>query len=84
MKKEASITSIEKGEVRLRVDCNYIDDSQCEFKFSVIDTGIGIKEEARQSLFQPFTQADSSVTRRYVSEISIFDVISCREEVDLD
>jgi len=55
----------EKGEVRLKVECRYLDDSQCEFKFSVADTGIGIKEDAKFRIFQPFTQADSSVTRKY-------------------
>lgn len=33
--------------------------------FSVKDTGIGLNDSARDRLFQPFTQADSSVTRRY-------------------
>ncbi|MGQ3684074.1 MAG: response regulator [Candidatus Loosdrechtia sp.] len=34
-------------------------------KFSVIDTGIGLSREQKTRLFQSFTQADSSITRRY-------------------
>ncbi|MDM8557372.1 ATP-binding protein [Candidatus Parabeggiatoa sp. HSG14] len=33
--------------------------------FSVIDNGIGMTIEQQKKLFQPFTQADSSMTRRY-------------------
>jgi two-component system, NarL family, sensor histidine kinase EvgS len=34
-------------------------------EFSVVDSGIGVSEEAQQRLFQPFTQAESSITRRF-------------------
>ncbi|MBW8815416.1 MAG: response regulator [Caulobacterales bacterium] len=34
-------------------------------RFEVTDTGIGMTEEARSRLFQNFSQADSSITRRY-------------------
>jgi len=34
-------------------------------RLEVVDTGVGIEPEARAKLFQPFSQADSSVTRKY-------------------
>jgi PAS domain S-box-containing protein len=51
----------EEGEVILRVFATGND----WLRFEVADTGIGIEEEALNRLFQPFTQADESTTRRY-------------------
>ncbi len=42
-----------------------IDDHRAIITFSVSDTGIGMNEEQMEHLFEPFTQADSSTTRRY-------------------
>ncbi len=40
-------------------------DNELLLKFSVIDTGIGIKKENISKLFAPFTQADASTTRKF-------------------
>jgi signal transduction histidine kinase len=34
-------------------------------RFVVADTGVGLSEEAQQIIFDPFTQADASTTRKY-------------------
>lgn len=44
-----------------------LEDERVEIQFCVQDEGIGISEQAKSTLFQPFTQADSSTTRKYVS-----------------
>ncbi|MFA5137736.1 MAG: ATP-binding protein [Elusimicrobiota bacterium] len=55
----------EKGHVSLRLRVLSGDDASRLLRFEVDDTGIGIQTEVQARLFEPFTQADSSMTRRY-------------------
>jgi len=53
------------GEVELSVDAAPIAAGSLELRFSVRDTGIGIPQEKQAGIFDPFVQADGSITRRY-------------------
>ncbi len=55
----------EKGEIHLRVRASPGADGASTIRFEVQDTGIGIPEEKQTAIFEPFTQADDSVTRVY-------------------
>jgi len=61
-----AIKFTEKGEVRLDIktsdEPSPLDPRLC---IAVQDTGIGLSSEAQKGLFQPFTQADSSMTRKF-------------------
>jgi len=55
----------DKGEVILRARLVEETGNAAVVRFEVRDTGIGMTEEQQEKLFQSFTQADSSTTRRY-------------------
>ncbi len=53
------------GYIEVRVEQVGIDDAGAQLRFSVKDSGIGIPQEAQNSLFDAFTQADNSTSRRF-------------------
>ncbi|MCF8298075.1 MAG: response regulator [Saprospiraceae bacterium] len=67
-----AIKFTESGEITLTVDCLDNDvnkklstDNQIELLFSVKDTGIGIPKDRQDAIFESFSQADSTTTRKY-------------------
>jgi PAS domain S-box-containing protein len=55
----------EHGEVVLAITVSGRQDSRVALEFSVRDTGIGIVPEQQQRMFEAFSQADSSTSRKY-------------------
>lgn len=53
------------GMVKLELDMDWESEDRVHLSFTVADTGIGMSEEVVGKLFKPFTQADSSTTRKY-------------------
>jgi signal transduction histidine kinase/DNA-binding response OmpR family regulator/ligand-binding sensor domain-containing protein/HPt (histidine-containing phosphotransfer) domain-containing protein len=60
-----AIKFTEQGDVSARVQLVNETPETATLRFEVCDTGIGIKPEVLDNLFMPFTQADSSTTRKY-------------------
>lgn len=61
-----AIKFTERGNVTMSVDpVEHLADGRIVLRFAVSDTGIGIPEQARADLFIEFSQADSSITRRF-------------------
>jgi signal transduction histidine kinase/ActR/RegA family two-component response regulator len=55
----------ERGEVVVSVQMEPGENNGCCLRFSVIDTGVGIPPEKQQKIFEAFTQADGSASRRF-------------------
>lgn len=55
----------EYGEIMIEVGVAEYREQDCLLRFSVSDTGIGIAPEAKDELFQAFTQADVSISRKF-------------------
>lgn len=60
-----AIKFTEKGTVTLTVGCASVENDHTWIDFAVADTGIGMSESVMQTLFTPFTQGESSTTRRF-------------------
>jgi PAS domain S-box-containing protein len=60
-----SIKFTQIGLVQLIVTLAYQENEKIALKFSVIDTGIGMNEVQQKGLFQAFSQADTSISRRF-------------------
>ena len=60
-----SVKFTERGEVRLKAELLEKTGEKVKMRFAVHDTGIGMTKEQSAKLFQPFTQADMSTTRKH-------------------
>ncbi len=60
-----AIKFTDRGEVVVKVSLESQTEADLLLRFEVRDTGIGISTKAQERLFQPFSQADDSTTRKY-------------------
>lgn len=60
-----AIKFTEEGHVLLEIKSLKQYESEVQLGFSIVDSGIGISQEAQENLFSAFTQADTSTTRKY-------------------
>ena len=70
----------DKGSVTLHVAGKYIDIDNFQLQLTVHDTGIGISADKQETLFEPFSQSDTTMTRRFSG--TGIGLAICREVVD--
>ncbi len=71
----------ENGEVVVRVGLDRESETHATVRFEVSDSGIGMTPEQKANLFEPFSQGDSSTTRRYGG--TGLGLAICRELIEL-
>jgi PAS domain S-box-containing protein len=60
-----AIKFTEAGEVTVRISCERETERECDLRFTVSDSGMGIAPEMQRQLFEAFNQADTSLTRKF-------------------
>lgn len=60
-----AIKFTDTGHIKVSASESVLDEQTTRLRFEVSDTGIGISEEQKARIFEPFTQADSSTTRKF-------------------
>ncbi|WP_309400738.1 PAS domain-containing hybrid sensor histidine kinase/response regulator [Cerasicoccus maritimus] len=60
-----AIKFTDRGRVTVKLSAKRLADDSVELHFSVSDTGIGFSKEQANTIFEPFVQADASITRRH-------------------
>ena len=60
-----AIKFTDDGEIRIKVINLFEEGDECRLRFEIQDSGIGIAQEIQDNLFEEFTQADSTISRKY-------------------
>ncbi len=76
-----AIKFTEKGSVRVYVGLLNVESDQAQLSFKVSDSGIGMSDEQQKLLFKAFSQADTSITRRFGG--TGLGLVICSKIVDL-
>ncbi|MBF4366444.1 hybrid sensor histidine kinase/response regulator, partial [Vibrio anguillarum] len=53
------------GEIKISIETQKISENNCTLLFKVSDTGIGMTQEQKAIIFNGFSQAESSISRKY-------------------
>lgn len=60
-----AIKFTQKGEVVIKLESAFLTENLVKLNFEVLDSGIGIPEDKQAYIFESFSQADTSITRRF-------------------